>query len=63
MVSNCKRTFIGGQRLDGEKIWREYVDDKQTYVQLALRYKCATKTIRRKRDAVKITPNFPSPRL
>ena len=36
--------------LDEEKFWKEYVQGKQTYVQLAEKYSCSAKTIKRKLD-------------
>ena len=36
--------------LDEEKLWKEYVQGKQTYVQLAEKYSCSAKTIKRKLD-------------
>ena len=36
--------------LDEEKLWKEYLQGKQTYVQLAEKYACSAKTIKRKLD-------------
>ena len=48
----CGRQFIGGNRLNSNQIWIEYVEGKQTYQQLAQKYHCSTKTIQRKIDSV-----------
>ncbi|MBA4139590.1 MAG: hypothetical protein H0X70_03645 [Segetibacter sp.] len=34
-------------------IWQEYLNGKQTYLQLAAKYNCSAKTIQRKIDADK----------
>jgi hypothetical protein len=44
---------LGGKRRDQDLIWQEYLHGKQTYLQLAAKYNCSTKTIQRKIDAVK----------
>ena len=36
-----------------DKIWQEYTEGKQTYWQLAEKYKCSIKTIQRRIDSVK----------
>jgi hypothetical protein len=48
--------------LDIDLIWREYVQGKQTYLQLATKYGCSLKTIQRKIGAVKTyrESTFPS---
>ena len=53
---SCNRIFNGGDRLNIQGIWQEYVKGKQTYKQLAEKYNCSIKTIQRKIDAVKIEP-------
>lgn len=60
--ASCKKIFQGGFRLDPTTIWQEYTQGKQTYVQLAAKYSCSTKTIQRKIDAVKAErkTTFPS---
>lgn len=50
----CGRQFSGGNRLDSAKIWQEYIDGKQTYHQLALKYNCSIKTIQRRIDSVSV---------
>lgn len=49
----CKKVFQGGARLTPAKIWLEYTEGKQTYLQLAEKYNCSIKTIQRKIDSVK----------
>jgi hypothetical protein len=58
----CGKQFVGGNRLNSNLIWKEYVDGKQTYVQLATKYNCSTKTIQRKIDSVVVSAktDFPS---
>jgi hypothetical protein len=46
----CKRQFLGGTRIDPDSLWREYTEGKQTYTQLASKYKCSVKTIQRNID-------------
>lgn len=50
----CGKQFRGGKRLSAEKIWEEYTQGKQAYLQLAIKYECSTKTIQRKTDTVSI---------
>lgn len=50
----CGRQFSGGNRLDSAKIWQQYIDGKQTYHQLALKYNCSIKTIQRRIDSVSV---------
>ena len=47
----CGRQFLGGNRIDSAELWREYSELKQTYAQLAERYGCSARTIKRKIDA------------
>ena len=42
---------MGGERIDAVKLWREYSEQKQTYAQLAEKYGCSPRTIKRKLDA------------
>lgn len=46
----CGRQFLGGQRLNPQVLFREYVDGKQTYEQLSEKYGCSSRTIRRTLD-------------
>ena len=41
---------MGGNRIDSATLWREYSELKQTYAQLAERYGCSPRTIKRKLD-------------
>lgn len=50
----CGKQFRGGNRLSPEELWVLYTQGKQTYSQLASRYKCSTKTIQRKIDSFKV---------
>lgn len=50
----CGYQFRGGNRISPEQLWEEYVNGKQTYAQLASKYKCSIKTIQRKLDTVHI---------
>ena len=58
----CGKIFQGGYRLVAAQIWQEYTQGKQTYKQLAAKYRCSVKTIQRKIDSVKISQsnNFAS---
>ena len=47
----CGRQFLGGNRIDSATLWREYSELKQTYAQLAEKYGCSPRTIKRKLDA------------
>lgn len=51
---NCNRQFIGGDRINSSNLWKEYSIGKQTYSQLASKYKCSIKTIQRKLDGYRI---------
>ena len=42
---------MGGNRIDSAILWREYSELKQTYAQLAERYGCSPRTIKRRLDA------------
>jgi hypothetical protein len=52
----CGKQFIGGVRRDANIIWDEYTKGKQTYKQLASKYKCSIKTIQRILDKVTLIP-------
>lgn len=58
----CGKQFLGGDRLSDSDLWAEYVHGKQTYWQLAKRYKCSVKTIQRKLDKIKIIHQDKQPR-
>lgn len=47
----CGKQFIGENRIDAAELWREYSELKQTYAQLAEKYGCSARTIKRKLDA------------
>ena len=44
---DCNKQFIGGQRRDKTQIITDYVEGKQTLLQLASKYKVSERTIRR----------------
>jgi hypothetical protein len=54
---SCGKQFIGGDRLANEVIWEEYTKGKQTYKQLAAKYNCSLKTIRRRIDPMAVNKN------
>lgn len=58
----CKKIFICKSEINLVQLWIEYTQGKQTYLQLALKYNCSTKTIQRKIDLVKTEckTTFPS---
>ena len=51
---HCGKQFLGGNRLDNNVLWEEYTLGKQTYAQLADKYRCSIKTIQRRIDAVQV---------
>ena len=51
--ASCKRVFNGGQRLINHLIWHEYMQGKQTFLQVSIKYNCSLKTIQRRLDIVK----------
>ena len=58
----CKKQFTDGFRLNPATIWQEYTKGKQTYEQLATKYKCSRRTIQRKIDLPKISIPKKEPR-
>lgn len=58
----CKRQFLGGERMDDEALWEEYVTQRQTYSQLAGKYGCSAKTIQRKLDRYRTVAVVHTPR-
>ncbi len=58
----CKKQFTDGFRLNPGNIWQEYTKGKQTYEQLANKYKCSKRTIQRKIDLHKISIPKKEPR-
>jgi hypothetical protein len=59
---NCGKQFLGGNRLDNNILWKEYVEGKQTYLQLAQKYSCSIKTIQRRLDRVKVENKARTPK-
>lgn len=47
----CGKQFVGGERIDTARLWQEYTGHKQAYSQLAERYGCSPRTIKRRLDA------------
>lgn len=45
--SQCGKQFHGGNRIDGVKLWNEYVHGRRTVNELALSYGCNERTVRR----------------
>lgn len=60
--ASCGKQFLGGNRLDCNQLWKEYVEGKQTYIQLAQKYNCSIKTIQRKLDKINIENKSKEPR-
>ena len=58
----CNRYFIGGNKVDPSGLWQEYILGKQTYKQLAEKYNCSSKTIRRKIDLHSVIKPEKTPR-
>ncbi len=44
----CGKQFIGGDRIEPDQVWSEFLSGKQTLSQLAKRHKCSIRTIQRK---------------
>ena len=57
----CGKQFLGGNRIDAAELWRGYSELKQTYAQLAERYGCSSRTIKRKLDAYTPPKGISSP--
>ena len=57
----CGRQFLGGNRIDAAVLWREYSELKQTYAQLADKYGCSPRTIKRRLDSYTPPKGEPSP--
>lgn len=57
----CGKRFIGGERLNNEVLWQDYVEGKQTYIQLACKHACSSKTIQRRLDKARtrVTSSIP----
>ena len=51
----CGKQFLLSYKIeiDIDNLWREYLQGKQTYLQIAGKYNCSVKTIQRKIDAAK----------
>jgi hypothetical protein len=60
--ANCGKQFLGGNRLNNNLLWKEYVEGKQTYSQLAQKYDCSIKTIQRRLDAVGVENKLKEPK-
>jgi hypothetical protein len=58
----CRKNFLGGFRIESARLWQEFVEGKQTYVQLAFKYGCSTRTIQRKIDAYVVSFTAPKAR-
>tara|TARA_B110000285_G_C15012431_1_gene557181 strand:+ start:278 stop:1120 length:843 start_codon:yes stop_codon:yes gene_type:complete len=52
---SCGKQFLGGNRINPEKLWDEYLRGKQTYLQLATRYNCSKRTIQRQIDSYELS--------
>ncbi|MGC6359731.1 IS256 family transposase, variant Zn-binding type [Bisgaard Taxon 45] len=48
--TSCNKTFTLQKKLNPIDIWLDYSQGKQTYKELALKYKCSVKTIQRHID-------------
>ena len=45
---NCGKQFCGGNRLDSKKLWEEYLQNKQTYREISIRYGVSESTVKRR---------------
>lgn len=57
----CGKQFLGGNRKDASVIWREYTELKQTYAQLAEKYSCSPRTIKRVLDSYSLPTSSTTP--
>ena len=48
--------------MESVRLWHEYVESKQTYAQLAVKYGCSIRTIQRKIDAYVVSFTTPKAR-
>jgi hypothetical protein len=53
---------LGGNRINNDLVWDDYVKGKQTYSQLAQKYNCSIRTIQRRLDKVRISIVLKEPR-
>lgn len=52
---SCGKQFVIRKKLDENILWEEYTKGKQTYAQLAEKYGCSSKTIKRTLDRAEIS--------
>ena len=50
---DCNKQFIGGQRRDKFEVITDYVEGKQTLLQIASKYKVSERTIRRDLESMR----------
>jgi len=60
---DCSRQFVGGQRLDLQKIESDYIDGKQTLSQLAIKYGVCQKQSGTPWSQCVINGSFPNIRM
>ena len=58
----CGRQFVGGNRLNANQLWHEYVFGRQTIKDLATTNECSERTIRRKLAEVEVERHRVEPR-
>ena len=58
----CGKRFVGGERLNNQVLWQEYVEGKQTYIQLASKHACSSRTVQRRLDKIGIRVLSSSPK-
>tara|TARA_B100000809_G_scaffold27537_1_gene23976 strand:+ start:777 stop:986 length:210 start_codon:yes stop_codon:yes gene_type:complete len=56
-VPICSKQFLGGERINPEILWEEYLRAKQTYLHLSKDYKRSKRSIPRKIDLHQLTVN------
>ncbi len=44
----CRKQFCGGNRLDPKILWEEYLQNKQTYRKISIRYGVSESTVKRR---------------
>ena len=57
-----QEAILGGIRISNDNLWQQYVEGKQTYAQLALKYGCSIKTIQRRIDKANVNITEKCPR-
>lgn len=49
----CRKQFRGGSRINSDLFWKEYLENKQTYQEIAIRYGVSESTVKRKISTIR----------